>query len=85
MGPQGLFFKQTTMSAKNLFRVVKIKKNDEDKYIIVCGKSRASKLEFEDENMAWTYINTIPIDWDVLITVIGEMFEIFYELKNKQK
>ena len=73
------------MGAKNLFRVVKIKKDDEDRYIIVCGKSRACQIEFEHEDKAWKYIDTIKMDWDVLTTVIGEMFEIFYNLKNKEK
>ena len=31
----------------NLFRVEKIKVNEEEKFVIVCGKYRASKAEFK--------------------------------------
>ena len=31
----------------NLFRVEKIKVNEEEKFVIVCGKYRASRLEFD--------------------------------------
>lgn len=73
------------MNSKKLFRVVKIKNNDEDKYVIVCGKSRACEIEFKNEEEAWNYVDSLGLDWDIVVTVIGEMFEIFYNLKNKEK
>lgn len=73
------------MAKKNLFRVVKIKSNDEDKYIIVCGRSRACKFEFNNEEEAWNYIDEMGLDWDIIVSVIGELFEIFYNNKNKGK
>lgn len=85
MGPESLLFKQTVMGARKLFRVVKTKSNDEDRFIIVCGHSRACEIEFDHENEAWDYINKMELDWDVIITIIAEMFEIFYNLKNKGK
>lgn len=73
------------MNSKKLFRVVKIKSNDEDKFIIVCGHSRACEIEFEYENEAWDYIDGMELDWDIIVTVIAEMFEIFNNSKNKEK
>lgn len=72
-------------SKTGLFRVVKTKSNDEDKFIIVCGHSRACRKEFETENDAWSYIYSMDIDWDIMVTVIGELFEIFYNTKNEKK
>lgn len=71
------------MAKEDLFRVVKIKNNDEDKHIIVCGHSRACKFEFDSEEEAWEYIQMMELDWDIIVSVIGELFEIFY--KNKEK
>lgn len=72
------------MGKENLFRVVKIKSEEEDKYIIVCGKSRASKKEFETTEEAWDYIDAMRLDWDVIVTVIGEMTEVINKIKNKK-
>lgn len=72
------------MNEKKLFRVVKIKRNDEDVFIIVCGHSRACEIEFENESEAWNYIETMGLDWDIIITVIAEMIEIFNN-KNLKK
>lgn len=73
------------MAKENLFRVVKIKSNDEDKYIIVCGHSRTCKIEFNSEEEAWEYLQMMGLDWDIIVSVIGELFEIFYNNKNKKK
>ena len=73
------------MNSKKLFRIVKTKYNDEDKFIIVCGKSRACEINFDSEEEAWEYISQMHLDWDIIVSVIGELFEIFYELKNKKK
>lgn len=73
------------MNSKKLFKVVKIKKNDEDLYVIVCGHSRACKFEFKTEEEAWNYIDEMGLDWDVMVTVIAELFEIFYNNKNQKK
>lgn len=72
------------MEKENLFRVVKIKSEEEDKYIIVCGKSRASKIEFETSEEAWDYIDAMGLDWDVIVTVIGEVTEIINQIKNRK-
>lgn len=73
------------MNGKKLFRVVKIKHDDEDKFIIVCGRSRACEINFDSEEEAWGHISQMYLDWDIIVSVIGELFEIFYELKNKKK
>lgn len=73
------------MNEKKLFRVVKTKRNDDDVFIIVCGNSRAAALEFNSEEDAWEYIRSMGLDWDVVVTVIGEMFEILEKLKNNKK
>lgn len=73
------------MNEKKLFRVVKTKRNDEDVFIIVCGKSRATALEFNSEENAWKYIQSMNLDWDVMVTVIGEMIEIIEKIKNSKK
>ena len=72
------------MNKKKLFRVVKIKSNDEDVFIIVCGHSRACEIEFENENDAWAYIDAMGLDWDIIITVVAELYEIFNN-KNLKK
>lgn len=73
------------MSSKKLFRIVRTKHNDEDKFIIVCGRSRACEIFFDSEEEAWNYIDEMGLDWDIIVSVIGELFEIFYESKNKKK
>lgn len=73
------------MNEKKLFRVVKTKRNDDDVFIIVCGNSRACALEFNSEEDAWEYIQGMGLDWDVMVTVIGEMIEIVEKIKNSKK
>lgn len=73
------------MNKEKLFRIVKIKKNDEDLYIIVCGHSRACKIEFETEEDAWKYIDDMGLDWDVIVTVIAELIDIIYNNKIQKK
>lgn len=73
------------MNEKKLFRVVKTKRNDDDAFIIVCGNSRACALEFNSEEDAWEYIQSMGLDWDVMVTVIGEMIEIVGKIKNNKK
>lgn len=72
----------------NLFRVEKTRVNEEDVYVIVCGKYRASKKEFLSEEEAETYIENM-MDWDMLVTIVGQLSEHIAEkkvnemLKNK--
>ena len=73
------------MGSKKLFRIVKTKHNDEDKFIIVCGRSRVCEVFFDNEEEAWDYIDEMGIDWDIIVSVIGELFEIFYESKTNKK
>ena len=40
-----------------LFRVEKIKVKEEEKFVIVCGKYRASKAEFKAKEIAEDYIS----------------------------
>ena len=58
----------------NLFRVEKTKTNEEEKFVIVCGRYRASKLEFNTEEEAEEYIEE-QIDWDMLVTILGQLTE----------
>ena len=58
----------------NLFRVEKTKVNEEEKFVIVCGKYRASKLEFGTRESAENYIANM-IDWDMLVTSVGRSEE----------
>ena len=64
----------------NLFRVEKIKVNKEEKFVIVCGKYRASKMEFETREIAENYIEK-QMDWDMLVTVMGQLCEHITEKK----
>ena len=64
----------------NLFRVEKTRVNEVDMYVIVCGKYRASKKEFLSEEEAKTYIETM-IDWDMLVTIVGQLSEHITEKK----
>ena len=43
----------------NLFRIEKTKVNEEERFVIVCGKYRASKGEFETKENAEDYIANI--------------------------
>lgn len=67
----------------NLFRVEKTKVNEEEKFVIVCGKYRASKLEFDKEKEAEEYIEA-QIDWDMLVTILGQLTEHIAEKKVKE-
>ena len=64
----------------NLFRVEKIRVNEEDKFVIVCGKYRASKKEFLSKEEAKIYIENM-IDWDMLVTIVGQLSEHIAEKK----
>ena len=64
----------------NLFRVEKIKVNEEERFVIVCGKYRASKAEFKEREIAENYIETM-IDWDMLVTTVGQLSEHITEKK----
>lgn len=64
----------------NLFRVEKIRVNEEDKFVIVCGKYRASKREFPGKREAEIYIENI-MDWDMLVTIVGQLSEHIAEKK----
>ena len=64
----------------NLFRVEKTKVNEEEKFVIVCGKYRASKMEFETKEAAENYIESM-VDWDMLVTIVGQLSEHITEKK----
>ena len=64
----------------NLFRVEKIKVNEEEKFVIVCGKYRASKAEFKAKEIAENYIENM-IDWDMVVTIVGQLIEHIAEKK----
>ena len=68
----------------NLFRVEKIRVNEEDKFVIVCGKYRASKKvryrDWETKEGAEDYIAN-SIDWDMLVTIVGQLSEHIAEKK----
>ena len=64
----------------SLFRVEKIKVNEEERFVIVCGKYRASKAEFKEKEIAENYIETM-IDWDMLVTIVGQLSEHIAEKK----
>lgn len=64
----------------NLFRTEKIKVNEEEKFVIVCGKFRASRLEFDTREEAENYIEE-QVDWDMLVTIIGQLCEHITEKK----
>lgn len=64
----------------NLFRVEKTKVNEEEKFVIVCGKYRASKMEFKTREDAENYIANM-IDWDMLVTIVGQLCEHISEKK----
>lgn len=67
----------------NLFRVEKTKVNEVDVYVIVCGKYRASRRDFLSKEEAETYIE-IMMDWDMLVTIVGQLSEHIAEKKVKQ-
>ena len=67
----------------NLFRVEKTKVNEEEKFVIVCGKYRASKLNFNTEEEAKEYIEA-QIDWDMLVTILGQLTEHIAEKKVEE-
>ena len=64
----------------NLFRVEKTRVNEEEKFVIVCGKYRASKAEFKTKENAEDYIANM-IDWDMLVTIVGQLSEHIAEKK----
>lgn len=64
----------------NLFRVEKTRVNETDVYVIVCGKYRASKKDFLSEEEAKIYIENM-IDWDMLVTIVGQLSEHITEKK----
>ena len=64
----------------NLFRIEKTKVNEEEKFVIVCGRYRASKAEFKTKENAEDYITNM-IDWDMLVTIVGQLSEHIAEKK----
>ena len=64
----------------NLFRVEKIKVDEEEKFVIVCGKYRASKREFETRETAENYTEK-QMDWDMLVAIVGQLSEHIAEKK----
>ena len=64
----------------NLFRIEKTKVNEKERFVIVCGKYRASKTEFKTKENAEDYIENM-IDWDMLVTIVGQLSEHIAEKK----
>ena len=64
----------------NLFRVEKTRVNEVDMYVIVCGKYRASRIDFLRKEEAENYIANM-IDWDMLVTIVGQLSEHIAEKK----
>ena len=64
----------------NLFRVEKTKVNEEEKFVIVSGKYRASRLGFDTREDAENHIEK-QMDWDMLVTVMGQLCEHITEKK----
>ena len=64
----------------NLFRIEKTKVNEEERFVIVCGKYRASKTEYKTEEGAEDYIAHM-VDWDMLVTIVGQLSEHIAEKK----
>ena len=64
----------------NLFRIEKTKVNEEERFVIVCGKYRASKAEFKTKEDAEDYIANM-IDWDMLVTIVRQLSEHIAEKK----
>lgn len=72
-------------SMNELLKVVAIKRNDEDKYIIVCGNQQAKLIEFDTRGEAETYIEqNFNVDCDMLMTIIHVMFEIHDKMKEEE-
>ena len=67
----------------NLFRIEKTKVNEEEKFVIVCGKYRASELEFNTEEEAEEHIEA-QIDWNMLVTIVGQLTEHIAEKKVEE-
>ena len=73
-------------SMNELFKVGTIKKNDENKFIIVCGNQQAKLIEFETREEAEMYLEqNFNIDCDMLMTVIHVMFEIHDKMKIEER
>ena len=58
----------------NLFRIEKTKVNEEERFVIVCGRYRASKVESKTKENAEDYIENM-IDWVMLVTIVGQLSE----------
>lgn len=72
-------------SMNELLKVVAIKRNEEDKYIIVCGNQQAKLIEFETREDAEVYLEmNFKIDMDMLMTIIHVMFEIHDKMKEEE-
>lgn len=67
----------------NLFRIEKTKVNEEERFVIVCGRYRASKVEFKTKEDAEDYIVNM-IDWDMLVTIVGQLSEHIAEKKANE-
>ena len=64
----------------NLFRVEKTKVDEEERFVIVCGKYRASRRDFLNKEEAEDYIANM-MDWDMLVTIVGQLSEHIAEKK----
>ena len=70
----------------DLLKVVAIKKEEEDRFIIVCGNQQAKLIEFETREEAEMYLEqNFNVDCDILMTVIHVMFEIHEKMKEKNE
>ena len=64
----------------NLFRIEKTKVNEEERFVIACGKYRASNTDFKTKESAEDYVANM-IDWDRLVTIVGQLSEHIAEKK----
>lgn len=72
-------------SMNELLKVVAIKRNEEDKFIIVCGNQQAKLIEFDTREEAEEYImNNFNVDMDMLMTIIHVMLEIHDKMKEEE-
>ena len=70
----------------DLLKIVAIKKDEEDKFIIVCGNQQAKLIEFETREDAEMYLEqNFSVDCDMLMTVIHVMFEIHDKMKIEER
>ena len=69
------------MNVNELFRIRPTNEEQND-YIITVGQHLATEKHFKTREDAEKYIDTPQ--WDMLLAVVAEMFEIHTEVKHKK-